>query len=449
VFIAVGIGWSTASSADNLDAAAEHAVLEAVASNPRCARFRGSRAKLIQCWAAHIPANTKDRSGVSPLTPNLKASPSPPKTDTADVKPKPAEPFSNLLPPPWMFVVRKDFADLGVFARASSGDPKVTGATISYSDDRAGKNVSWMLQGVGTLGTKLFEKDLVKDPGDGLLIANAGVYGGVDKFTNTNSAPKTPSKDNVIWGGFLESGFTRSEFIQGTESPGSFQDYIQFLAGGVTNNSALHKLFTIKKTTVSTTESATQFATSARWMPVYWFGSFDSPSPAPAWLNIIHQDIHSNTFEDVDSLGNSYKYNVVARFDPELIAQYNNSFDTTSILNFSYKSSAFRLGPQAKLSVFPFFSAEDSGSDLIHNIGLNNISITAVYHYWHEFVGRQNDYSAQANLNYKLTSNVNVSFGYTRGADENSGARMNLFTASIAGQLCTNCPGSAVATAGQ
>ena len=197
---------------------------------------------------------------------------------------------------PWQFVVRKDFADIGVLANAGGSAGKATGATISFSNDRVAKDVSWMLQGVGTLGYTFLDPAIGGLPID---YAQIGIYGGVNKFTNTNAAPVTKSLDNVIDGGYLEVG---------TASSVNFDNYFRINAGTVTNNIATRNLFSVGKTTISTTESATQLSLSGVWMPVW-----DLKDYLPVQLSGIHKGVYPLNFE-----GSPYK-NLLAKFEPEFI----------------------------------------------------------------------------------------------------------------------------------
>jgi hypothetical protein len=66
-----------------------------------------------------------------------------------------------------------------------------------------------MLQGVGIIGYTFLDNLVgVADPH--FSYGQIGIYGGVDKFTNTAAKPVTASKDNVIDGGFLEMGIERT-----------------------------------------------------------------------------------------------------------------------------------------------------------------------------------------------------------------------------------------------
>jgi hypothetical protein len=87
-----------------------------------------------------------------------------------------------------------------------------------------------------------------------------------------------------------------------------------------------------------------------------------------------------------------------------------------------------RLGPQLGLILIPFHGAD------AYNLG--SISITTFYHPYREFASGHNSYSFQTNLNYKLTKDLALTAGYTRGSDENTGKYANLFKVGLAGQLC-------------
>jgi hypothetical protein len=327
------------------------------------------------------------------------------------------------LPPdsPWSIVVRKDFANIGIISTPAPG-AATTGATISFTNDRIAKDVSWMAQGVGTVAYTIQD-----NPNEFINYAQVGVYGGVNSFSNTAAKPVTASLDNVLDGGFLEFG-------TGIQSP--FANYFRVKAGSVENNIAPH-IISIDNSTFTTTQTATQFSTSGEWMPFWNLSSYLPPQIAG-----FNQDLLPFNFE-----GSPYR-SLMVQFNPEIIIQYDNTFNSTNILAFSNKSSALRLGPQAGLLLIPF--------PTIDMFSLNQFSIATFYHWYHEFEGNHNLYSFQTNLNYKISSesggigNIGLTVGYTRGSDENTGKNINLFKIGLTGQLCdgVNCKKQTIAAEG-
>jgi hypothetical protein len=307
-------------------------------------------------------------------------------------KPSPIEPF--------FFVLRKDYANIGIVSEPYTGG---TGATISYSDDRVAKNTSLAMQSLGVLGYRFANQ--FASPGDNnlhLFYGILGVYGGANKVTNTNSKPTTPSADNIYDGGVLELGFERGP---------EYQDYFRVKVGSVTNDLATKTLYTVGKTAVTTTTSATQFSTTAEWIPVY----------EPLY-------IHRPKFDwPLGQFG--------VRFDPEVIAQFDDTFRSTNVLAFSGKSSAYRLGPQVGLWLQPFAALDEAM--------LNKLSIYTVYHWYHEFVSGRSNYVFQTNANYPLLgggggggNSLALTASYQRGVDENTGKNAELFKVGLSGSLC-------------
>lgn len=157
----------------------------------------------------------------------------------------------------------------------------------------------------------------------------------------------------------------------------------------------------------------------------------------------IHKGIYPLNFD-----GSPYK-NLLIRFEPQVIVQYDNTFDGNNILAFSGKQVSFRTGPQLGLFLEPFNGIEA--------FNLNLLTIKTFWHGYHEFAGprinyvanvgnygfnvygSRNAYVFQTNLNYKLSSNIGLTLGYQRGVDENAGKSVNLFKIGLAGQLCGGC----------
>jgi hypothetical protein len=347
-------------------------------------------------------------SGLQPSEPRGPDNVLPAKPEPSPVAP--AQPELLQLPPEWTVIVRKDFANIGI-VNLPTPPSGATGATVSYSNDRVAKDVSWLIQGVGTVGYSF-------DPVGPFNYELVGVYGGINKFTNTANKPKTPSMDNVIDGALLEIG-TLSQ-----NQAGNFLNFFRFKAGSVENNIAPEKV-KIGKIMYTTTQSETQFSTTGEWIPAYD-------------LTFLPND-----FRTIINGGNVTPFNIVGLpsiiqaiqigFEPELIAQYDNTFNSANILAFSGRSSALRLGPEVGLLIFPFPN--------ITNLSLDKLSIITFYHWYHEFEGDHTSYSFQTNLNYKIADlggigNLGFTIGYSRGSDENTGKKVNLFKIGLTGQLC-------------
>lgn len=346
-----------------------------------------------------------------------------------------AAPEPTSTPSPLQFVVNKDFASVGVSV-SQTDTSKTTGATFSFANDQVAKNSTWTAQAVGILAYHIDPCE----PGSekiGIMCSTFGLYGGLNKVSNSNPSatitsngtPVSKSMDNVIWGGFAETAYQSSQY---------FQDFIRVKAGGVTNNIAQHTLFTIKKTTVTTTEAATQFASSLEWFPVYDFrGTFlTSALPCLSYAGF------NKAFSVSTLFCSDHEFGPRISLIPELYLEYNNTFDTTQILAFSNKSSAFRAGPQVGLLVVPFPHADH----VLQGWALENLSIYTVYHFFHEFVSAKSNYVFQTNLNYKfpktfgavpgIANDLGLSFQYQRGANENTGQRANIYTIGLTGSLC-------------
>jgi hypothetical protein len=310
-----------------------------------------------------------------------------------------------VLPPRWRAALRKDFADVGPIANANQSS---TGATVNYTNDRVAKNAAWQFQGVAALGYVVYQDNSTKPQTLRLHSVLIGGYGGVDKFTNTNSKPTNPTKDNIIGGGFAEFAFERTL---------PFTDYFRIKAGSATNNIATKTLFSVGKTQYIVTDPSTQFTTSFEWIPLY---------TDPVILGVL--PVHAGQFFDwpFGQFG--------VRFDPEVIAQYDDTYDDSRPLLFSNRRHATRLGPQVGLLIAPF---ADSDINLFNALHLKNISIYSTYHWFHEFYSGMNHYAFQSNLNYKFSEKggFGFTFGYQRGVDEVAGKSNNTFKFGLTGQI--------------
>jgi hypothetical protein len=390
----------SSSSADQVTKQAIAAALSAERADPSFSHL--SEGERVERVIQRVMKNTKRESAKTTAT----TSPNPTKNQQPQQKDETKSGLPHLaLPPDTVVIVRKDFADIGMVSDPNLNSESA-GATVSVSNDRVAKNVSWTLQGVGTVGYRFPLTAAQRDPSFRLDYGVVALYGGVDKFTNTAEKPDTPSKDNFIAGGLVEFGTTRGH---------AFDDYFRVRAGVVTDNLAEKTLYTIGDTKVTKREPQTSLSLAAEWMPVYTLGNFLDQDIG------IHRGFSPFSFDGGDS-------QFYLRFDPELIIQYDNTFDQAKVLDLSYKSRAFRVGPQLGLIVVPFAHASST---------LANVSVTTFYHPYHEFAAGHNSYSFQTNLNYNFTKELALTAGYTRGSDENTGKYANLFKVGLAGKLCS------------
>lgn len=345
----------------------------------------------------------------------------------ADAKPEKAPSLIAAIFPDENFrlALAKDFTNIGLM-QFSNDAKQATGATISYSDDRTARNSSLTLQAVGTFGYQFISPSKYMPDSDAevtypqLTYGLVGVYGGADKFTNSNNvSPKTKTTDNLKYGGVLEIGVSTS---------GHFSDYFRVRAGSVTNNIAPHTLFKIGKTTVTTTETASQFSGTFEFFPVWNFGSGSIPQEYVGfWGNMQFGD---------------QGIAPVVQINPELVVKYDNTFDSTNPLLFSGKSTATRIGPQLTLTALPL-----AGIGEFMGLDLYNLNVQATYFYWREVESGRNAYSLSSNLNYPLgfvsgddIKGVALTVGYRRGSNVDTGQNMGLFSVGISGKFCTYCP---------
>jgi hypothetical protein len=344
----------------------------------------------------------------------------PPSAGTVGATPAASVPVAS--PPPaakpntdFSLSIAKDFTDVGIL---KFGDPasSVTGATLSYSDDRSAQNSSLTFQSIGTAGYKFINPDKHQTL-QGLNYLEIGAYGGVDKFTNSNQvSPKTKTSDNVLYGGYLNLGMASSSNIY---------NYFRVMAGSITDDIAPKTLFKVGKTTVMTTETASHFAGAFEWFPAYNFGDYPSPDN---YLGFYGNMTRMSLFPGV---------NPILQLDPELAFHYDNTFDSTKPLLFSNKSTATRLGPQIGFILTPFSDVR----------WLQALSIKTTYYWWHEFESNHNSYTLKTAINYDLPSllgdnkpsGLSLSVAYQRGANVNTGQKMGLFTIGLSGVFCSNC----------
>ena len=281
------------------------------------------------------------------------------------------------------FLLRQDFADVGLITDPSSNS-SASGAAFGYSNDKVADNVAWTVHGTAIAALN-FDNGFGPHETINLVAGSVGIYGGLNKTTNSNKKSTSQNIDTDVFGGFLELGF---DHIFGGDQ------WLRLKVGAVNDN--------LKNTSA--------VSTTLEWIPVYsdllihWPYFFSTP-----WTQ------------------------VGVRFDPQLKLQLDDDVNRTVL--FSNHKDALRIGPQFGLWIQPFADIEY----------LSNLNINLVYHPYYETYSAAYLSWFQTSITYNLDPNgmLGITGTYQKGRDENNGTSVDLFKLTLTGKLdyCTAwCP---------
>lgn len=340
---------------------AEKAMLDRINSDP------ASRTEALSRLSKSTPTGSKAVAmpGKSPA-PEKRAAPGAPKD-------KPIK-FSEQQSPcaGFRFLLRQDWKDFDLL-QCPGAAKDATGAQISFTNDLAGGNRIWAID-----GTAAIVYNSLMDPSEWWqpTYLNLGAYGSVDRSFNSATAFTSSDVDKLAYGAFAQVGYT-SDYLQ------SF-----FRArGGIVENH-------IKNTT------AANFI--AEYIPVY----------DPLY-------IHYPT----DPIFGLFRL----RFDPTLFAQYSEVTGKNQVLTVNNGTQALRVGAQATLRLLPDLGAAD----------LAPLRAAVTYRWANETYSGRNLSWFQSEVTYNLdpAGIIAIGFTYKRGNDEDTGAFANVYRLGLTGKL--------------
>jgi hypothetical protein len=272
-------------------------------------------------------------------------------------------------------LLRKSWTDIDLGACPQLVN-NATGAVFSYSDDEIKHNNVWTAQGTAAL--------IYTQQPDANSFLSSGVYGTMDRVTNSALSLNGSNIDTDGFGGFVQYGRI-------TDGQVYSANYFRLRAGVIEDN--------IKNTTNADI--------IAEWIPVFY---------DPDTRLSIH---HPITIPGTEAL---------IRFDPEIMAQYVEATGKNQLTAFNSRSQALLIGPELTVRLYPGTSA------FWHQFTAPTVS------YWWAY----DTYSAHAiswldtSVGYNLTQNGNVALtlSYERGHDaDTAGTLMNLYLISLSAKL--------------
>lgn len=297
------------------------------------------------------------------------------------VKAAPSSP--NALPGSPTFLLRNDWADLGLLSACTPGGvaaASAKGASLSFTQDYVANNRIWAAQAMAAAVFSNCNEALVPTVNTGVFETSWAVYAQVNSSYNSNvKLASANNLDTRTVGGSGEIAYLTAS--------GDY-NIIRFTPSVVQD--------VIHDTTAPT--GLLQYIPLFVSQPGFW-------SPTLLFGSIIYQ------------------------FDPTLDLQYATTGTSKKTILFSGKEESLRLGPELNFIFTPF----GSGTDPI----LRRIKFTETFDPWYEFYSSHTAYWWANSLTYNLTDagNVSVGINYNRGLDLNSGTMTNQYVLSLNGKL--------------
>jgi hypothetical protein len=275
-------------------------------------------------------------------------------------------------------LLRQDWQDVAIGSCPDTVD-KATGAQISYSDDRVANNRVWSAQGTAAL---LYNSIIANDPqAVSLFDTSFGGYVTIDRVMNSSPAKSSANVDTVAYGGVAEIGISTPANI-------GWVNYFRVRGGGVEDD----------------LKGTTSVNVTAEYIPVNPYLNIHTP------------------FEPFGSAP------FIVRFDPELIAQYDDATGKNSLLAFNNRPQALRLGPQLTMKLFPLPGAPDF---------ISHFTSSTTYHWAYESYSGSSFSWFQTALTYNIDKAGHLGWtgSYQRGQNENTGAFTNIYKIALTGKI--------------
>ncbi len=280
--------------------------------------------------------------------------------------------------PGFNFLLRQNWQDTGIIAGKECPDSvdKATGALVSFTNDRVANNRIVAVNGTAALIYNNITGDI---PGQITPYETSfGIYTTINQSTNSAVAKAKSNVDTLAYGGVLEFGFTNRDGA----------NYFRLRGGGVNDG--------INDTTAGNI--------TVEWLPVYNPLFIHVPRIQPFGLPII------------------------TRFDPELIAFYDETVGKNQTLAFNGRPQSLRLGPELTLNFLPFPGLSDFQSRL-------NAKVT--YDLFYEAYSGTwlNWFASSLTFNVDKAGHLGITGTYKRGEDVNTGQWTNIYTVGLSGKI--------------
>jgi hypothetical protein len=275
------------------------------------------------------------------------------------------------------FLLRQDWKDMG-FSSCPITVDKATGAQFSYSNDLVDHNRSWLVHGTAAI---LYSSEVANKPGEyDLYRTSLGAYITVNRDSSSASSQTKNNINTIAYGGVAIFALSTPDI--------DWTHWFRVRGGGIEDD--------IKGTTSTNI--------TAEWSPENSNLHIHYPYPQAFGLPLT------------------------ARFDPEVLLQYNHATGKNQLLQFNNETNALRVGPQLSLKLTPSGDVPSF---------LERLTASVAYHWAYEVYSGGQFNLFQTGLTYNLDEGGNfaISTTYSRGRDEDTGAPTNLYKLGLSGKI--------------
>jgi hypothetical protein len=273
------------------------------------------------------------------------------------------------------FLLRKDFADVNLFA-APQSDAAASGAEFSFSRDNIAKDSTWAGTGLVAVAYSYFVED-IHSPFVGFTIAPY-----VSFNRELHSSKVSNNVDTSTLGISGEVGWQNPVFTNG-------KDYVRGRFAAVRDD-------------VLDSNNASG---TIEWLPTYaWFAG-----TVPGTL-------------------------MVYNFTPEGEVQYDSTTTAGKTLMFSGRKESLRVGPEAVLWM-GIYDPAGTLPDFLHRITAN----VTYHWWSELYSGRDDSWlDASLTYKLDDAGHLGLKVAYNRGRSEDTGALFDLYKVTLTAKLCTD-----------
>jgi hypothetical protein len=278
----------------------------------------------------------------------------------------------------FIWLVRKDFADVGIFAKPDS-NKDADGAEIAWSRNNITQDNIWQVDGLFALAYSYRTNDY-SSSFIGVSIAS---YLKVNKELHSAASASDSNNDALTAGGSAEFGFN-SPFFRGA-------DYLRARWSETQDNIAGTRTSQI----------------AGEWIPTYLRINREIP-------------------------GLFLTYN----FRPEARVEYDTRSEGAMPIGFSGLNQSLRVGPQVKL----LFRFTDFGGTLpAWAKNLASLSGSVTYHWWSEVYSGNQASWLDSTIKYNLDQDGNIALAltYRNGRNEETAKKTDLVKISLNFKTCS------------
>jgi hypothetical protein len=290
-----------------------------------------------------------------------------------------APPVSAYVAPPpttsLIFLLRKDFADIGLFS-APSPTKGADGAEFSLTRDKIANDTTWSADATAAVAYTYFEEDISTT----FIGAAIAPYVKLNREIHSNNLDHNLDAKTVGVSG--EVGFRNRLLGRGA-------DYFRGRFAVIEDD--------VRSTTIG--------HGTAEWLPTYLWDARTIP-------------------------GTFINYN----FTPELKVQYDSTTERGKTLLFSGRQESLRIGPEASLH-FKVVAPDGFLSDYLKRV----VGSFTYHWWTEVYSGRQNSWlDASLVYNLDEEGHIGLKFGYKRGYSEETGAKLDLYKISLTAKTCAD-----------